>query len=52
VPLSEHETRRTWQYARAIRNRMRRVGLVCGVHYKELSNGQLTLYWPIKVNNA
>jgi len=43
--LSDHEHKRTWQYARAIRARMRRLSLHEGEHYRELESGTL---WPIK----
>lgn len=45
VPLSDAEHKRARIYARAIMNRMNRLGFIYGVHYKELSNGAL---WPIK----
>ena len=46
VYLSEHEMARSWQYARAIKNRMKRLGIAHNVHYKEFSNGSL---WPVAV---
>ena len=42
--LTEREHVRAQRYARAIRNRMRRIGLTLGRDYIELSNGEL---WPI-----
>lgn len=45
---NEHEHNRMNQYARAINNRMKRIGLVYGKHYRELSNG---MYWPSNLNN-
>lgn len=45
VPLTNKEHIRSNQYARAIKNRMKNIGFVYGVHYTELSNGSL---WPIK----
>ena len=42
--LSEHEHKRTRQYARAIKNRMKRLGFTYGPDYTEWSNGML---WPL-----
>jgi len=42
--LSEHEMQRSWQYARAIKNRMKRLGFQYGRNYKELNNGA---FWPL-----
>jgi hypothetical protein len=39
--MTQHQHHRSWQYARAIRNRISRLGL----RYIEGSNGQL---WPLK----
>ena len=39
----EHGKART--YARAIRNRMKRLGLTYGQDYRELSNGMV---WPMR----
>ena len=39
--LSEHEMKRSSQYARAIKNRMEKLGIIYGIHYRELSNGAL-----------
>ena len=44
-PMTDREHHRANQYARAIKNRMTRAGIVYGKDYKELSNGSL---WPIK----
>ncbi len=44
-PMTDREHHRASQYARAIKNRMIRSGIVYGKDYKELSNGAL---WPIK----
>lgn len=43
--LTESDHSRASQYARAITNRMRKLGYMYKVHYIELSNGSL---WPIK----
>lgn len=45
VPRLDEEHRRARIYARAIENRMTRLGYVYGVYYKELSNG---MRWPIQ----
>lgn len=39
--MTESEHRVANRYARAIRNRMKRMGYVYGIHYTELSNGAL-----------
>lgn len=44
LPMTEHEHARSSQYARAIKNRMARLGFTYGHDYKELSNGSL---WPL-----
>lgn len=41
---SDEHTRSIW-YARAIKNRMNRIGFVFGRHYRELSNGS---FWPLQ----
>jgi hypothetical protein len=41
--LSDNEHRASFRYARAIKNRMRRLGFVYGLDYIELSNSDL---WP------
>lgn len=43
VPMSDAEHRRSWAYARAIKNRMARLGFKHGSHYVEFSNGAI---WP------
>ena len=48
VPMTEREHRRSRQYARAIRGRMKALGYQYGLDYKELTNG---MYWPIKGPN-
>lgn len=48
LPMTESEHNRASQYARAIRNRMKRCGYRLGDDYIELSNGAL---WPI-INRA
>lgn len=45
LPMTDREHGKSRQYARAIKNRMTRLGIVYGKDYKELSNGSL---WPIK----
>ncbi len=45
LPMTDREHARAKQYARAIRNRMFRIGFRIGKDYKELSDGSL---WPIK----
>ena len=46
LPMSDWEHSRARQYARAIRNRMTRLGIVEGRDFRELSNGSL---WPMSV---
>jgi hypothetical protein len=46
--LTDHESHRSCQYARAIRNRMRRLGLIEGRHYAEMNSGR---YWPLNIHN-
>ena len=43
-PMFEYEHVRSRSYAKAIRNRMNRLGFAQGRHYRELSTGSL---WPI-----
>jgi len=43
--LTEHENHRSFQYARAIKARMKRLGYQYPQDYRELSSGQL---WPVK----
>ena len=44
---SDHEHNRLNAYARAIRNRMHRLGFRIGIEYRELSSG---IYWPKRLN--
>jgi len=41
LPMTDHEHARARQYARAIKNRMARLGYTYGNDYVELSNGML-----------
>ena len=41
LPMTDHEVARARQYARAIKNRMARLGYTYGNDYVELSNGML-----------
>jgi hypothetical protein len=43
LPMFDYEHKRSIQYARAIRNRMKAQGRIANEDYKELSNGML---WP------
>ena len=45
ILLDDHAHLRSAQYAKAIKNRMKKLGAIYKVHYIELSNGSL---WPIK----
>jgi len=42
-PMFDNEHKQSAKYAKAIMNRMKKLGFVYGVHYRELSNGSL---WP------
>jgi hypothetical protein len=44
-PMTDVEHKKSYRYARAIKNRMNRLGFAYGTHYKELSDSSL---WPIK----
>jgi hypothetical protein len=44
-PMTDQEHKRSFVYARAIMNRMIRIGFKHEIHYRELSNGAL---WPLK----
>lgn len=43
--MTDGEHQRSRVYARAIMGRMKRLGAIYGVHYRETSNGSL---WPLK----
>jgi len=43
--LSDFEHKRSFAYARAIKNRMKRLGYVYGLHFSKMSNGA---FWPKK----
>ena len=45
-PMTEQGHARSRTYARAIRNRMTRLGYRYNVHYREFSNGTI---WPIRL---
>lgn len=47
IAMTSHEHDRSFCYARAIKNRMSRLGFKYGKHYAEQSNGSL---WPLPVN--
>ena len=44
VPMTEETMHKANRYARAIKGRMRRLGYVYGIHYRELNNGAM---WPL-----
>jgi hypothetical protein len=44
--LSDHEHKRSMAYARAIKNRMARLGFRHGVNYHEAGN---RAYWPVNL---
>ena len=44
-PMNDTDHSRACTYARAIKNRMSKLGFVEGKHYRELSNGIL---WPLE----
>jgi len=49
LPMTDSDHKRSFTYARAIKNRMARLGYQFGTHYKELSDGTL---WPLKEHRA
>ncbi len=44
-PMTDAEHERSRAYARAIKNRMQRLGITYGQHYREAADGSL---WPLK----
>lgn len=44
--MTSREHDRSFRYARAIKNRMLRLGFKHGIHYAELDNGS---WWPLRV---
>jgi len=47
--MSDNDHKKSNLYARAIKNRMKKLGFVFGIHYTELSNGTL---FPLKTKTA
>lgn len=45
IYLTDREHKQSFAYARAIKNRMARLGYAYGTHYTEFTNGSI---WPIK----
>lgn len=41
TPMCDDEHKRSFAYARAIKNRMKKKGFILGVHYVELNDGSL-----------
>ena len=46
IPLTNYENKRSKQYSKAIMTRIRTLGFVFNIHYKELSDGTL---FPLKI---
>jgi hypothetical protein len=45
LAMAESDHARSYAYARAIKNRMKKLGFVHGVHYREMESGQ---FFPLK----
>jgi hypothetical protein len=45
LAMSESDHARSFTYARAIKNRMKKLGFVHGVHYREMESGE---FFPLK----
>jgi hypothetical protein len=43
--MTESDHARSYAYARAIKNRMKKLGFVHGVHYREMESGE---FFPLK----
>jgi hypothetical protein len=49
LAMSESDHARSYAYARAIKNRMKKLGFVHGVHYLEMNNGG---FFPLNLKRA
>ena len=45
LAMTESDHARSYAYARAIKNRMKKLGFVHGVHYREMESGE---FFPLK----
>jgi hypothetical protein len=45
LAMTESDHARSFTYARAIKNRMKKLGFVHGVHYREMESGE---FFPLK----
>jgi len=47
--MSESDHKRSFTYARAIKNRMKKLGFVHGIHYLEMNDGG---FFPLNLKRA